>query len=203
MSLKDFQKKIGALPDNVFGKETLSKAMIFYDLSKEQTAHFFGQIAHETGNFSLFSENLNYSTKGLLNTFSKYFDSTSAIKYQKNPEKIASKVYANRMGNSNEESKEGWKYRGRGAIQLTGKSNYIAFSNYIKNPLILENPELILSDYCFESALFFFTRNNIWKLCNKVDDISIINVTKKINGGVNGLAHRKELTKKYYQLLNS
>jgi len=203
MSLAKFQEIIGATPDGVFGKETLTKAMVYYKLSKEQTAHFFGQLAHETGSFSIFTENLNYSADGLMKIFKKYFPTkVIAMAYQRQPEKIANKVYANRMGNGPENTGEGYKYRGRGALQLTGKDNYIAFSKYLDKPEIISNPNVVATDYAFASALFYFERNKLWPLCLKMDDASILTVTKRINGGTNGLSHRTELTKKYYQLLS-
>jgi len=204
MCLKNFQEKIGASPDGIFGKETLEKAMKFYSLSKEQISHFFGQVGHETGEFKLFEENLNYSTSGLLSTFKKYFPTKDvANQYARQPQKIANKVYASRMGNGNESSGDGWKYRGRGALQLTGKSNYLAFSIFVKDSKVVEDPELVLSKYCFESAIFYFTKNNLWDKCLTVNDTTIFNITKRVNGGTNGLSHRNELTKKYYKLLNS
>jgi putative chitinase len=113
--------------------------------------------------------------------------------------KIANRVYANRMGNGDEASGDGWKYRGRGALQLTGKSNYEAFSKYLNKPEIMQNPDLVADQYAFESAMFFFDNNKLWALCDKgVDDGVILALTKRINGGTNGLDHRMSLTKRYY-----
>lgn len=202
MSLIDFQKKIGANPDGDFGKETLTKAMEYYKISKEQAANFFAQTGHETGGFKLFVENLNYSADGLKKIFGKYFPTTNmANLYARKPEKIGNRVYESRMGNGSEETGEGYKFRGRGALQLTGKANYQAFADFVKDQSIMENPDLVATTYAFESAIFFFTRNKLWTLASKVDDASILALTKRINGGTNGLAHRTELTKKYYALL--
>ncbi len=201
MSLKKFQEKIGANPDGSFGKETLTKAMSYLKLTKEQTANFFAQVGHETGEFKLFTENLKYSATGLQKVFGKYFPNNLEDSYAFQPEKIANRVYANRMGNGDEKSGDGYKFRGRGALQLTGKANYQAFSDYLKNPEIMKNPDLVSTDFAFESALFFFQRNKLWTICLKVDDASITALTKRINGGVNGLEHRIALTKKYYALL--
>jgi putative chitinase len=204
MSLVKFQERIGAAPDGEFGKETLKKGRDFLKISNEQAAHFFAQTAHETGNFSLFVENLNYSADGLMKIFPKYFPTkVIAMSYARQPEKIANRAYANRMGNGPESSGDGWKFRGRGALQLTGKSNYNAFAVFLKKPEILENPNLVASDYSFDSALYFFAKNGLWAMCTTVSDESILKVTKRINGGTNGLAHRKELTEKYYALLKS
>jgi putative chitinase len=202
MSLKKLQEKIGATPDGSFGPSTLKKAMEFYKMTPERAAHFFAQTAHETGEFKLFSENLNYSAQGLQGTFGKYFPGNLEESYARNPEKIASRVYADRMGNGNEASKDGWKFRGRGALQLTGKSNYKVFSEYLKKPEIMETPDLVATDFAFESAIFFFDRNKLWDICDKgVNDASILSLTKRINGGTNGLDHRAALTKKYYEWL--
>jgi putative chitinase len=122
--------------------------------------------------------------------------------YQRNPEKIANRVYASRMGNGDEASGDGFKFRGRGALQLTGKANYEAFANYLKNPLIMEQPDLVATEFAFESAMFFFDRNKLWDICDKgVTKETILALTKRINGGTHGLADREEKTFKYYGLL--
>lgn len=203
MSLVKLQEKIGVKPDGSLGPATLKAAMKYFKLTKEETAHFFGQTAHETGGYNAFSENLNYSAKGLLTTFKKYFNETTAQQYARQPEKIASRVYANRMGNGNEASKEGWIFRGRGALQTTGKGNYKAFSESIKKPEIMTNPDLVATDYAFEAAKFFFDKNKLWDIAKKgVTDATILAITKKINGGTNGLEDRVSLTKRYYSWLN-
>ena len=202
MSLKKLQEKIGATPDGSFGPNTLKKAMEYFKMTPERAAHFFAQTAHETGEFKSFSENLNYSSQGLQGTFGKYFPGNLEESYARQPEKIANRVYADRMGNGNESSGEGWKFRGRGALQLTGKANYKAFSDYLKKPEIMETPDLVANDFAFESAMFFFDKNKLWSICDQgVTDTSILSLTKKINGGTNGLDHRSQLTKKYYKWL--
>ena len=106
------------------------------------------------------------------------------------------------MGNGDEDSKDGWKYRGRGALQLTGKNNYTAFAEYLDKPEILDNPDLVVDEYAFESAMFFFDKNKLWGICDKgIDDATILKLTKRINGGTNGLDHSQALTLKYYNLL--
>lgn len=201
-ALIELQKKIGATPDGSFGPQTLKKAMEYFHLTKEQTAHFFGQCATESGEFKIFMENLNYSADRLLVVFPKYFPNMAvASSYARNPQKIASKVYANRMGNGNEASQDGWKYRGRGAIQLTGKSNYTLFASAIHDPTVLVNPDIVADKYAFESAKWFFDTNHIWNMCTAVNDATITNVSKKVNGGTHGLDTRKTLTKKYYSWL--
>jgi putative chitinase len=199
MSLIKLQEKIGATADGSFGPQTLKKAMAYFKMTPERAAHFFGQCSHETGGFSIFSENLNYSAKGLQTTFGKYFPDNLEDSYARQPIKIASRVYANRMGNGNEASQEGWKFRGRGALQTTGKDNYKAFATHISNPEILTNPDLVATNYSFEAALFFFDKNKLWSICDKgVNDESIKSLTKRINGGFNGLDDRESLTKRYY-----
>jgi putative chitinase len=202
MSIKALQTKIGATPDGVFGPKTMKAAMEFYKLSAVRAAHFFGQTSHETGEFKTFSENLNYSAAGLKKIFKKYFNDLTALAYARNPEKIANKVYGNRMGNGVEASGDGWKFRGRGALQLTGRSNYEAFAKYLGKPEILLKPEMVADEYAFESAMFFFDKNKLWDICDKgVNEDSMLKLTKRINGGTNGLEHRKALTIKYYNLI--
>ena len=202
MSIAKLQEKIGVKADGAFGPNTLKKAMEFYKMTPERAAHFFGQTSHETGGFAKFSENLNYSAQGLQGIFGKYFPGTLEESYARQPEKIANRVYASRMGNGDEKSGDGWKFRGRGALQLTGKSNYMSFSNYLKKPEIMENPDLVADAYAFESAIFFFDNNKLWTICDQgVTDSTILTLTKRINGGTNGLEHRSSLTKRYYSWL--
>lgn len=202
MSLEKLQEKIGAKADGSFGPATLKAAMAYFKMSPERAAHFFAQTSHETGGFTIFTENLNYSAGGLQTIFGKYFPGNLEESYARQPVKIASRVYADRMGNGNEASQDGWKFRGRGALQTTGKNNYKEFSEYLKKPEILTNPDLVATLYAFESALFFFEKNNVWKLADKgVNDATILSVTKSINGGTHGLEERSSLTKRYYSWL--
>jgi putative chitinase len=203
MSLKSLQTKIGVGADGAFGPGTLKAAMAYYKMTPERAAHFFAQTAHESGNFKAFAENLNYGASGLTTTFKKYFPTTEkALLYERKPEKIANLVYASRMGNGDEASGDGFKFRGRGALQLTGKDNYKVFSEYLKNPEIMTNPDLVATEYAFESAIFFFDRNKLWDICDKgVNKDTILALTKRINGGTHGLADREEKTLKYYGYL--
>jgi putative chitinase len=203
MSLKSLQAKIGVAADGAFGPGTLKAAMAYYKMTPERAAHFFAQTAHESGNFKAFAENLNYGASGLTTTFKKYFPTTEkALLYERKPEKIANLVYGNRMGNGDEASGDGFKFRGRGALQLTGKDNYKVFSEYLKKPEIMTNPDLVATEYAFESAIFFFDRNKLWDICDKgVNKDTILALTKRINGGTHGLADREEKTLKYYSLL--
>jgi len=204
MSLIVLQKKMGIEADGQFGPATLKAGMKHFKLTPARAAHFFAQTAHETGNFLKFAENLNYSADGLIKIFGKYFDVVSAVTYSLNPEKIANRVYANRMGNGDEASGDGWKFRGRGAIQLTGKENYQAFADTIGRPEIMQNPDLVATEYSFESAMFFFNKNKLWATCDfGPTDVAILALTKRINGGTHGLADRSEKTKKYFGWLKS
>jgi len=163
-------------------------------------AHFLAQCAHESGDFKVLVENLNYSATRLQQVFPKYFPGDLEQSYANKPEKIASRVYASRMGNGDEASGDGWKYRGRGFIQLTGKSNYQAFSDFIGEDCVA-NPDLVATKYPLASAGFFFQRNKIWDLCKDQSDQSVAAVTKKVNGGTNGLDDRIKNFKSFNELL--
>ena len=164
--------------------------------SKLRICHLFAQLDHESG-LKPIAENLNYSSAGLLKTFPKYFTQLEAIKYQRKPEMIANRVYANRMGNGNEASGDGWKYRGRGFIQITGKNNYTLLSKDTKIDY-LNNPDLLLTEAdSLISALWFWKLNKLNDLADKND---ILTITKRINGGLNRINHRKELFNKYFLL---
>lgn len=200
MSLRALQEKIGVEADGAWGPGTFRAAMAYYQLSPARAAHFFAQTAHESGGFKAFSENLNYSAKGLLGIFRKYFpDEATARYYERNPEMIANRVYGGRMGNGDESSGDGWLYRGRGALQLTGKDNYAAFADFMGRPDIMSNPDIVATELAFESAMFFFERNRLWAICDQgISDAAILQLTKRINGGTHGLEDRAEKTKKYF-----
>jgi predicted chitinase len=167
--------------------------------SNRRLAHFFAQILHESGSLRFDTENLNYSSDALLRVFGKYFKTRAeADACARKPEKIANRVYANRMGNGSESSGDGWKYRGRGLIQLTGKNNYKAFSDWVGDPHIMDEPDLVSSVYAVHSAVFFWDKNSLNKLADKDD---VIAVTRRVNGGENGLSHRRELLNKANGLL--
>jgi len=151
-------------------------------------AHFLAQCAHESGDFKATIESLNYSAKGLLATFPKYFTAETAALYERKPEKIANIVYANRMGNNN--ISDGWKYKGRGFIQLTGKSGYAAFDKIVPED-ILANPDLVASKYPLLSAAWFWDSKNLNTLAdNGKSDAVVTQITKKVNGGTIGLEDR-------------
>lgn len=165
-------------------------------------SHFLSQCAHESANFSIFKENLNYSADALLRVFPKYFkDKATADAYARQPEKIANRVYANRMGNGDEASGDGWKYRGRGAIQLTGKNNYAAFDKFVDDD-ILANPDLVATKYAVTSAAFWWSNNGLNAVADKgATNADVTAVTKRVNGGTHGLADRQAKFDKYKSIL--
>ena len=169
--------------------------------SINKLSNFLAQCAHESGNFKFTQENLNYSAEGLLKIFPKYFSKETAEIAARKPEMIANIVYSNRMGNGDKASGDGWKYRGRGYIQLTGKINYSQFGNFIGVDLLKE-PDLVVSKYALTSAAWFFEYKNLWLLADKgIDDETIKHLTRRINGGFNGLEDRISKTKTFNSLL--
>ncbi len=163
--------------------------------TKMKAAHFLAQIAHESGELRHMEENLNYSEDALLRVFPKYFTRQTAAKYARHPSMIASRVYANRMGNGNEASGDGWMFRGRGAIMITGRSNYKAYaaSDFCVGDLMSHPEWLAKSPGCFKSAMWFWWKNGLNELAER-DDVEA--VTRRINGGTNGLAQRMYYTRK-------
>lgn len=191
-ALHTLQRDSGVAPDGAFGKVTLNAAAKHFGLNKNRAAHFFAQTYHETGGYKTFVENLNYSAARLHAIFPNQFPTLeSAIPFDRNPVKIANKIYANRMGNT--DPNDGWTYRGRGAIQLTGKENYTKFG-------YLTCPDDVEDKYAFESAIKYFER--LWPICDQgTTDATILAITKKINGGTIGLDERKALTYKFVGML--
>lgn len=182
--------------------QDLEEALPRYGIaeSRLRLAHFFAQVLHESGCMRFDMENLNYSSDALRKVFGKYFPSREdADAYARNPEKIANRVYANRMGNGGERSGDGWKYRGRGLIQLTGRANYEAFAAWIGDPRVVNDPDLVCTDYAVQSAVFFWVTNDLNRLADKDD---VVALTARVSGGTNGLAHRRELLNKANGLLS-
>ncbi len=198
-ALQLLQQKAGVTPDGKFGPATFAAAKDYLKLTDNQAVHFFAQCCHESGHFTQFEENLNYSARALLSVFGKYFkDDAQALAYERQPERIANRVYANRMGNGDELSGDGWKHRGFGPLQLTGKKNQTLFLQSIGKPHLVATPEVIATGYAFESAMWFFTENNLWSICDKgVTEDEVTALTRRINGGFNGLGERIKLTEKY------
>jgi putative chitinase len=164
--------------------------------------HFLAQVAHESGNFRFVRENLNYSTEGLLKVFPRYFDRNTAPLYARKPEQIANIVYESRMGNGNRNTGDGWRFRGRGYLQCTGRSNYKAFSDHIGDVNIMINPDLIATKYPLTSAGWFFEKNKLWAICDQgVDLATIRRVSQRVNGGFNGISDRVSKTNVLFNIL--
>jgi putative chitinase len=191
----------GHIPDAVI-KQIPDTAAKFQIDTPLRLAHFLAQCGHESGGFRLTKENLNYSAKGLMGIFKKYFPTEALAKsYERQPAKIANKVYGGRMGNGPESTGEGAKFCGRGYIQLTGKDNYTAFGKSI-NEDILSNPEKVASDYALLSAAWFFNKNGLHKMADEGStDLVVTKITKRVNGGTIGLPDRIKHFKEYYNLL--
>ena len=191
----------GHIPDAVIAMipDTAAKFQINTPL---RLAHFLAQCGHESGGFRATQENLNYSAKGLAGIFKKYFPTeAAAAPYARQPQKIASKVYGNRMGNGPESTGEGYKFRGRGYIQLTGKENYTAFGKSIGEDMTA-NPDVVASKYALLSAAWFFSKNGLHKMADEgASDLVVTKITKRVNGGTIGLPDRIKHFKEYYHLL--
>jgi putative chitinase len=227
--VKEWQTKNGLTPDGVVGYPTWNKlfnvsskfnlvalkghvpdsvisqidvvADKFNITTPLRLSHFLAQCSHESGGFKAIQENVNYSADGLKKIFGKYFPGNMADLYARKPEKIASRVYASRMGNGDESTREGFIFRGRGYIQLTGKSNYTSFSKFIGEDCVV-NPDLVATKYPLASAAFFFDSNKIWSICDKGSNLETITaVTKRINGGTIGLTDRVNEFNKIYAIL--
>ena len=197
----NIDKLKGHIPDTVIAQipGVLDKFEINTPL---RLAHFLAQCGHESGGFKVVSENLNYGAAGLQSIFKKYFTAESAKEYQRKPEKIANIVYANRMGNGNQASGEGYKFRGRGFIQLTGKDNYTAFDKTVEDD-ILATPDLVATKYPLLSAAWFFHKNGLHKIADEgATDAVVTKVTKRVNGGTIGLPDRIKHFNEYNNLLN-
>lgn len=197
----NLSKLNGHVPEKVIGQipAVMEKFAINTPL---RLAHFLSQCGHESGNFRLTQENLNYSSKGLVGIFKKYFPTEAlAAQYQRNPQKIANRVYASRMGNGDEASGEGFKFRGRGYIQLTGKTNYSAFDKTVEDDIIA-NPDLIATKYPLLSAAWFWSKNGLNTIADggSTDEV-VTKATKRVNGGTIGLADRIKHFKEYHTLL--
>jgi len=173
-----------------------------YNLTPLMLSHFLAQCAHESNDFKVVVENLNYSAEGLMKTFRKYFSTVNPNDFAHKPEIIANRVYANRLGNGNESSGDGWRYRGRGYIQLTGKANYRDFFKSIQLPED-SNPELVATLYPMESAAYFFSKKDLWELCEGGSSKQTVTaITQRVNGGEIGLMDRVEKFNKFWSLLN-
>ena len=191
----------GHIPDAVLA-QIPDTAVKFNITNPLRLAHFLAQCGHESGGWRATSENLNYSSKGLMGIFKKYFPTLAlAEQYARKPIAIASRVYGSRMGNGAEPTQEGYKFRGRGYIQLTGKDNYSAFDKFVSED-ILANPDLVATKYPLMSAAWFFNKNGLWAICDRgADQGTVTAVTKRVNGGTIGLPDRIKHFNEYYNLL--
>ena len=197
----NLSKLKGHIPDSVIAM--LPDTMAKFELNTPlRLAHFLAQAGHESGGFKAVQENLNYGAKGLLGIFKKYFPTPEkASLYERKPEKIANLVYGGRMGNGAEATGEGYKFRGRGYIQLTGKDNYKAFDAVVAESIV-DNPDLVATKYPLLSAAWFFHKNGLHKIADKgATDAVVTEVTKRVNGGTIGLPDRIKHFKEYYSLL--
>lgn len=196
----DYSMLKGNLPDFVY--EQIPMVVEKFNINTPlRLVHFLAQCSHESNGFKVVFENLNYSADGLKKIFGKYFPGDLANQYARKPEKIASRVYGGRMGNGDESTKEGYKFRGRGYIQLTGKTNYQLFSIAIGEDLV-SNPDLVATKYPLVSAAWFFDKNKLNTISDKgISESTIKELTKRINGGYNGLNHRIYETKRFSQIL--
>lgn len=200
----------GHVPDTILERLPQTCEKFGIDGPK-RLSHLLGQCKLESGNFKEVYENLNYSAQGLANTWPKRYavDPKAKVKVpneiansiQRKPETIANLTYANRNGNGDVQSGDGWKFRGRGYIQLTGKSNYTVLGEYLGS-VLTANPDLVSTKYPLDSAAFFFKNNNLWVVCDQgIDDITITKVTKVVNGGTIHLTERIKYTKEFYNIL--
>lgn len=197
----NLEKLKGHVPDKVL--EQIPGILDKFELNTPlRLAHFLSQCGHESGGFRLTKENINYSAKGLLGLFKKYFPTEAKAKqYERKPEKIANLIYGGRMGNGPESSGDGYKFCGRGYIQLTGRDNYTAFTKSIGEDCVA-NPELVATKYALASAAWFFHKNGLHKLADLgATDEVVTKVTKRVNGGTIGLADRIKHFKEYHALL--
>jgi putative chitinase len=202
-ALKMLQKTCGVTPDGAFGPNTARAIAEHYGLNANRGAHLLGQAAHESGNFMISEENLNYRAETMCRVWPSRFKSEAeAEPYARNPEKLANKVYSGRMGNGSEASGDGWKYAGKGFIQLTGKDNTRAFAEHIGRDSLIDDPSPIADELAMDSAIFFFEKNGLFTMADKgVTDSIIKSITKRVNGGYHGLEDRMDKTKKIYRWL--
>jgi len=201
-AMKKLQEKIGVGADGHFGKNTAKAIAEHYELSNERAAHLMGQASHESGHWRHTRENLNYSAESMMRVWpSRFPDLASCEGYSRNPSALANKVYGGRMGNS---PTEGKVFLGRGFLMITGKNNYRAFSSDMGLPDIMTDPDLLATDYAFDTAMWFFNKNKLFDIADKgVNEEIIKKITKRVNGGYHGLDDRLEQTNKIYEWLNA
>jgi putative chitinase len=202
------QSKLGLKPDGIIGRLTFGQLRVHFDLTQIELAHFLGQCEHETGGFKLWEENLKYSSDGLKRVWPSRYNDDLAKHHEFKQSLIANHVYGGRMGNI--QPNDGWHFRGRGAVQLTGRDNYTKFSNWLKDHSVIDDPGQVADKYALESALWFFDTNHLFKYAFDLSESSIISISKGINFGnpqasknPNGLKDRIEKTMKYAKFVTS
>ena len=201
-AMKKLQERCGVAADGAFGPNTARAIAKHFDLSPNRAAHLLGQASHESAGFTITKENLYYSTPERIQAIwpSRFETIADAEPYAKNPQALADKVYGGRGGNNG----EGYKWRGRGFIQLTFRDSYRSFASDMRVPEVMEDPSLVETEYAFESAYWFFDKNGLFRMAdNGIGTDNIKAITKRVNGGYHGLDDRITQTKKIYGWLNS
>ena len=201
-AMKKLQERCGVTPDGAFGPNTARAIAKHYDLSPNRAAHLLGQASHESAGFTITKENLYYSTPERIQAIwpSRFETIADAEPYAKNPQALADKVYGGRGGNNG----EGYKWRGRGFIQLTFRDSYRSFASDMRVPEVMEDPSLVETEYAFESAYWFFDKNGLFRMAdNGIGTDNIKAITKRVNGGYHGLDDRIAQTQKIYGWLSA
>lgn len=196
------QTKIGSTPDGEFGPNTARAIAKYFNLSPARGAHLMGQASHESGGFKRTRESLYYISPERIQAVwpSRFPTVEDAEPYARNPSGLAGKVYAGRMGNENETQAS--LYIGRGFLQLTGRDNYRSFASDMGVPKVMTDPDLVADDYAFETALWFFEKNGLFKIADEgVTDDAIKRITRRVNGGYHGLGDRSNQSKKIHTWL--
>jgi len=201
-AMASLQTKIGSTPDGEFGPNTARAIAKYFNLSPARGAHLMGQASHESGGFKRTRESLYYSSPERIKAVwpSRFPTVEDAEPYAKNPTGLAGKVYAGRMGNENEAQAS--LFIGRGFLQLTGRDNYRSFASDMGLPNVMTDPDLVADDYAFETALWFFEKNGLFKIADEgVTDDAIKRITRRVNGGYHGLEDRSNQSKKIHTWL--
>ena len=196
-AMKKLQERCGCTPDGAFGPNTARAIAKHYDLSPNRAAHLLGQASHESAGFTITKENLYYSSPERIQAVwpSRFETIADAEPYAKNPQALADKVYGGRGGNNG----EGYKWRGRGFIQLTFRDNYRSFASDMRLPEVMDEPSLVETEYAFESAYWYFDKNGLFRMAdNGIGTDNIKAITKRVNGGYHGLDDRIAQTQKIY-----
>ncbi|MFD2741965.1 MULTISPECIES: glycoside hydrolase family 19 protein [Sphingobacterium] len=200
--IQALQKIVGATPDGVIGNETLTKFQCHFKVpTKAMVAHWFGNVHHETGGFKIHTENMNYtSAQRIMAVWPRRFKTTvDAQPFVRNPKALANNVYGGRMGNDKPD--DGWNYRGRGALQATGKWSYERMGAFLDVDLV-SHPEQVADKYYWESAIFYFEDRNLWNLVRDISENSIRLIRFRINGGYNGIDDTRKWVQYYFKLIS-